>query len=465
MYGEVKGGSFMTIASIVERQKSYFYSGKTRGIDERKQQLRALYESIQRYESEIFAALKLDLNKSEHESYTTEIGYTLKEISFMIKNLSKWSKPKRVKTAMTHIGSKGKIIPEPYGVTLIIAPWNYPFQLAIAPLVGAIAAGNTVVLKPSELTPNVSKVLAKILTELFPSEFVAVMEGGAEVSTALLKEPFDYIFFTGSVGVGKIVMEAAAKQLTPLTLELGGKSPCIVHKDAKLDVTARRIVWGKFLNAGQTCVAPDYVYVHSSIKDQFIEEMRKAVHEQYGEKPLQNEKYVRIVSRRHFERLCSFLEDGQAVIGGNYDQDKLLIEPTVLTDVTWNDAVMEDEIFGPILPLLEYDHIEDVITTVQRHPKPLALYVFSEERDLQKQVTQSISYGGGCINDVVYHLATPYLPFGGVGQSGLGSYHGEQSFQAFSHYKSILSQSTTFDMKIRYSSTKSALKFIRKLLK
>ncbi|WP_280141369.1 MULTISPECIES: aldehyde dehydrogenase [unclassified Bacillus (in: firmicutes)] len=465
MYGEVKGGSFMTIASIVERQKSYFYSGKTREIDERKKQLRALYESIQRYESEIFEALKLDLNKSEHESYTTEIGYTLKEISFMIKNLSKWSKPKRVKTAMTHIGSKGKIIPEPYGVTLIIAPWNYPFQLAIAPLVGAIAAGNTVVLKPSELTPNVSRVLAKILTELFPSEFVAVMEGGAEVSTALLKEPFDYIFFTGSVGVGKIVMEAAAKQLTPLTLELGGKSPCIVHKDAKLDVTARRIVWGKFLNAGQTCVAPDYVYVHSSIKDQFIEEMRKAVHEQYGEKPLQNEKYVRIVSRRHFERLCSFLEDGQAVIGGNYDQDKLLIEPTVLTDVTWNDAVMEDEIFGPILPLLEYDHIEDVITTVQRHPKPLALYVFSEERDLQKQVTQSISYGGGCINDVVYHLATPYLPFGGVGQSGLGSYHGEQSFQAFSHYKSILSQSTTFDMKIRYSSTKSALKFIRKLLK
>ncbi|MDP7977709.1 aldehyde dehydrogenase [Bacillus multifaciens] len=455
----------MTIASIVERQKSYFYSGKTRGIEERKKQLRALYESIQSYESEIFEALKLDLNKSEHESYTTEIGYTLKEISFMIKNLSKWSKPKRVKTAMTHIGSTGRIIPEPYGVTLVIAPWNYPFQLAIAPLVGAIAAGNTVILKPSELTPNVSSVLAKMLTELFPPEFVAVIEGDAEVSTALLKEPFDYIFFTGSVGVGKIVMEAAAKQLTPLTLELGGKSPCIVHKDAKLDVTARRIVWGKFLNAGQTCVAPDYVYVHSSIKDQFIEEMRKAVHEQYGENPLQNEKYVRIVSRRHFERLCSFLGNGQAVLGGNYDPDKLLIEPTVLTDVTWDDAVMEDEIFGPILPLLEYENIEDVIATVQRHPKPLALYVFSEARDVQKQVTQSISYGGGCINDVVYHLATPYLPFGGVGQSGLGSYHGEQSFQTFSHYKSILSQSTAFDMKIRYSSTKSALKFIRKLLK
>lgn len=455
----------MTIASIIERQKSYFYSGKTRGIEERKKHLRALYEGIQRYESEIFEALKLDLNKSEHESYTTEIGYTLKEISFTLKNLSKWSKPKRVKTAMTHIGSTGKIIPEPYGVTLVIAPWNYPFQLAIAPLVGAIGAGNTVVLKPSELTPNVSSVITKMLMELFPPEFVTVVEGDAMVSTALLKEPFDYIFFTGSIGVGKIVMEAAAKHLTPLTLELGGKSPCIVHKDAKLDVTARRIVWGKFLNAGQTCVAPDYVYVHSSIKDQFIEEMRKAVHEQYGKKPLQNEAYVRIVSKRHFERLCSFLECGRAVVGGHSDQDKLLIEPTLLTDVTWNDAVMEEEIFGPILPVLEYEKIEDVIVTVQSQPKPLALYVFSESRGLQKQVTQSISYGGGCINDVVYHLATPYLPFGGVGQSGLGSYHGVQSFQTFSHYKSILSQSTVFDMKIRYSSTKSALKFIRKLLK
>ncbi|PEZ01620.1 aldehyde dehydrogenase family protein [Bacillus sp. AFS018417] len=455
----------MEIASIIERQKTHFYSGKTRAINERKKQLQALYTSIQRYESEIFQALKLDLNKSEHESYTTEIGYTLKEISFMTKNLSKWSKPRSAKTAMTHIGSKGKIIPEPYGVTLVIAPWNYPFQLALAPLIGALAAGNTVVLKPSELTPNVSKIIAKMLTELFPSELVAVVEGGVETSTALLKEPFDYIFFTGSVGVGKIVMEAAAKHLTPLTLELGGKSPCIVHKDAKLDVAARRIVWGKFLNAGQTCVAPDYVYVHSSIKEQFIEEMRKAVREQYGEQPLQNEKYVRIVSQRHFERLCSFLEDGKAVIGGNYDNDKLLIEPTVLTGVTWNHAVMEDEIFGPILPLLEYEHIEDVIATVQRHPKPLALYVFAEERDIQKQVTQSISYGGGCINDAVYHLATPYLPFGGVGPSGLGSYHGESSFQTFSHYKSILSQSTVFDMKIRYSSTKNALKFIRKLLK
>ncbi len=458
-------GECMSISSIVNKQKEYFYKGHTRSLETRKNNLKKLYEGIQRFEDEIFQALKLDLNKSVHESFTTEIGYVLKEISFQMKHISSWSKPKRVRTALTHFGSKGKVVPEPYGVTLIIAPWNYPFQLAIAPLVGALAAGNTVVLKPSELTPNVSKVLTRMLGELFPEELVSVVEGGAEESTALLKEPFDYIFFTGSVGIGKVVMEAAAKKLTPLTLELGGKSPCIVHKDAKLDVTARRIVWGKFLNAGQTCVAPDYMYVHSSVKEQLIEALRHEIAEQYGKDALQNDNYVRIVSERHFERLCTFLQDGKPVIGGNYTKETLHIEPTVLTNVTWQSAVMEDEIFGPILPIIEYDKIEEVIETIQHHPKPLALYVFSEDRKVQEKVTSNISYGGGCINDVVYHLATPYLPFGGVGSSGLGSYHGEQSFRTFSHYKSILSQSTAFDMKIRYSSTKSALKFIRKLLK
>lgn len=458
-------GECMSISSIVNKQKEYFYKGHTRSVETRKNNLKKLYDGIQRFEDEIFQALKLDLNKSVHESFTTEIGYVLKEISFQMKHISSWSKPKRVRTALTHFGSKGKVVPEPYGVTLIIAPWNYPFQLAIAPLVGALAAGNTVVLKPSELTPNVSKVLTRMLEELFPEELVSVVEGGAQESTALLKEPFDYIFFTGSVGVGKVVMEAAAKKLTPLTLELGGKSPCIVHKDAKLDVTARRIVWGKFLNAGQTCVAPDYMYVHSSVKEQLIEALRHEIAEQYGKDALQNDNYVRIVSERHFERLCTFLQDGKPVIGGNYTKETLHIEPTVLTNVTWQSAVMEDEIFGPILPIIEYDKIEEVIETIQHHPKPLALYVFSEDRKVQEKVSSNISYGGGCINDVVYHLATPYLPFGGVGSSGLGSYHGEQSFRTFSHYKSILSQSTAFDMKIRYSSTKSALKFIRKLLK
>lgn len=455
----------MSISSIVNKQKEYFYKGQTRSVEIRKSNLQKLYDGIQRFEDEIFQALKIDLNKSIHESFTTEIGYVLKEISFQMQHISSWSKPRRVRTALTHFGSKGKIVPEPYGVTLIIAPWNYPFQLAIAPLVGALAAGNTVILKPSELTPNVSKVLVKMLEELFTEELVAVVEGGVEESTALLKEPFDYIFFTGSVGVGKVVMEAAAKNLTPLTLELGGKSPCIVHKDAKLDVTARRIVWGKFLNAGQTCVAPDYMYVHSSVKEQLIKALRHEIAEQYGKDALQNDSYVRIVSERHFERLCTFLQDGNPVIGGNYKKETLHIEPTVLTNVTWQDSVMEDEIFGPILPILEYDKIEDVIETIQQRPKPLALYVFSEDKGVQEKVTRNISYGGGCINDVVYHLATPYLPFGGVGSSGLGGYHGKESFRTFSHYKSILSQSTAFDMKIRYSSTKSALKFIRKLLK
>lgn len=335
----------MSISSIVSRQKEYFLKGHTRSIEMRKNNLKRLYEGIQRFEEEIFQALKLDLNKSVHESFTTEVGYVLKEISFQLKHMSSWSKPKRVRTALTHFGSKGKVVPEPYGVTLIIAPWNYPFQLAIAPLVGALAAGNTIVLKPSELTPSVSKVLKRMLGELFPEELVAVVEGGVEESTSLLREPIDYIFFTGSVGVGKVVMEAAAKQLTPLTLELGGKSPCIVHKDAKIEMTARRIVWGKFLNAGQTCVAPDYMYVHSSVKEKLIEAMRHEITEQYSKEPLQNENYVRIVSERHFERLCRFLQDGQVVIGGNYKKDTLHIEPTVLADTTWQDAVMEDEIF------------------------------------------------------------------------------------------------------------------------
>lgn len=421
----------MSISSIVSRQKEYFLKGHTRSIEMRKNNLKKLYEGIQRFEEEIFQALKLDLNKSVHESFTTEVGYVLKEISFQLKHMSSWSKPKRVRTALTHFGSKGKVVPEPYGVTLIIAPWNYPFQLAIAPLVGALAAGNTIVLKPSELTPSVSKVLKRMLDELFPEELVAVVEGGVEESTSLLREPFDYIFFTGSVGVGKVVMEAAARQLTPLTLELGGKSPCIVHKDAKIEMTARRIVWGKFLNAGQTCVAPDYMYVHSSVKEKLIEALRHEITEQYSKEPLQNENYVRIVSERHFERLCRFLQDGQVVIGGNYKKDTLHIEPTVLADITWKDTVMEDEIFGPILPIIEYDNIEDVIGTIQQHPKPLALYVFSEDKEVQKKVTCNISYGGGCINDVVYHLATPYLPFGGVGSSGLGVIMGKKVFGLF----------------------------------
>lgn len=455
----------MDVAALVIRQKEYYNSGKTRSLETRRHHLRALYEGIRRHETDIFAALQADLNKSEVETYTTEIGYALKEISFLMKRLPALMKPQRVKTPITHAGSKGRIIPEPYGVTLIIAPWNYPFQLAIAPLVGAIAAGNTAVMKPSELTPNVSKVLARIIGELFHPDHIAVIEGGVEVSTELLKQPFDYIFFTGSVAVGKIVMEAAAKQLIPVTLELGGKSPCIVHEDAKLDVTARRIAWGKFINAGQTCVAPDYVYVHQNVKEKLLGELRKAIQEQFGARPLENKEFVRIVSERHFGRLASFLQDGTIVVGGKTDASRLVIEPTVLDHVSWDDAVMQEEIFGPILPVLTYSDLEDVVRTVNAHPKPLALYVFTENEQVQQTVVERISYGGGCVNDTLYHLASPYLPFGGVGESGTGSYHGEQSFRSFSHYKSVLYQSTKWDLKLRYSSSKRALKYIRKLLK
>jgi aldehyde dehydrogenase (NAD+) len=455
----------MSIPGLVEKQRAYFHSGKTRPLDVRLRHLDTLYTGIQRCEAEIFQALKEDLNKSELESYTTEIGYVLKEISFIKKHLASWMKPKRVKTAVTHIGTKGKIVPEPYGVTLIIAPWNYPFQLAIAPLIGAVAAGNTAIIKPSELTPNVSNLLAKLIGELFDEEHIAVVEGGKDTSTELLDQPFDYIFFTGSVPVGKIVMEAAAKRLIPVTLELGGKSPCIVHEDAKLEMAANRIVWGKFVNAGQTCVAPDYVYVHRKIKDEFLYYMEKAIQAQYGTKPLENENYVRIVSERHFERLVSFLQDGKAVIGGEADPSKLRIAPTLLDGVTWESPIMQEEIFGPILPILVYDDIEEVIKKVNDRPKALALYLFTESKEIETQIVGRISYGGGCINDTVYHLGTPFLPFGGVGESGIGNYHGEHSFKAFSHYKSVLYQSTTFDLKFRYGSTKNALKFIRKLLK
>jgi aldehyde dehydrogenase (NAD+) len=285
------------------------------------------------------------------------------------------------------------------------------------------------------------------------------------MSTELLKQPFDYIFFTGSVAVGKVVMEAAAKQLIPVTLELGGKSPCIVHEDARLDVTARRIAWGKFINAGQTCVAPDYVYVHQNVKEQLLRELQKAIQEQFGMRPLENKEFVRIVSERHFQRLASFLQDGTIVVGGETDASRLMIEPTVLDHISWDDAVMQEEIFGPILPVLTYSDLEDVVRTVNAHPKPLALYVFTESEQVQQNIVERISYGGGCVNDTMYHLASPYLPFGGVGESGTGSYHGEQSFRAFSHYKSVLYQSTKWDFKLRYSSSKRALKYIRKLLK
>ena len=455
----------MDSQSLRQQQELFFRSGKTKDIDFRLEALQKLRNSIKENETKIMEALKADLNKSDFESYTTEIGIVLEEIRFVMKNLRSWAQPQKVKTPVTHIGSSSYLYPEPYGVALIIAPWNYPFQLAIAPLIGALAAGNCAVIKPSELTPMTSEILEKLITEQFPSEYISVMQGGVETSQALLAEKFDYIFFTGSVQVGKIVMEAAAKHLTPVTLELGGKSPCIVHEDANIKLAAKRIAWGKFLNAGQTCVAPDYLYVHKQVKAEFLAYLEAAVNELYGETPLNNPNFTRIVSERHFQRLERYLKNGDVRAGGQINKKELKIAPTVLTNITWDDPVMQEEIFGPVLPVLEYDQLTEVIEGIQNHPNPLALYLFTENVQVQNQILGHISFGGGCINDTVYHLSSPYLPFGGVGSSGTGAYHGKESFDTFSHYKSILKQTTKFDIPFRYPNIKNGLKKIKYFLK
>ncbi|WNR42651.1 aldehyde dehydrogenase [Paenibacillus roseipurpureus] len=455
----------MTISQIMEQHKTYYYTGATRGLDFRLTQLKKLRQAIIEHEKEIIQALRMDLNKGEKEAYAFEIGIVYQEISHAIKHLKGWMKPKKVKSPQTHTGSRSYIIPEPLGTALIIAPWNYPFMLAIDPLVGAIAAGNTVVLKPSELAPAVSSELSNLLRKTFDPQYVAVVEGGLEESRMLLEQPFDKIFFTGSVAVGKVVMEAAAKRLTRVTLELGGKSPCIVHHDAQVKLAAQRIAFGKFSNAGQTCVAPDYVLVHRSVKDKLLDELKRTVVSFYGEKPLNDPDYGKIVSRRHYERLRAFLQDGTIAFGGASDDQKLQIEPTVLDQITWAMPVMQEEIFGPILPVLTYDSLDDVVTMVNARPKPLAFYVFSEDKKVQDTLLERVPFGGGCVNDTLMHFGSSHLPVGGVGESGMGSYHGEMSFQVFSHMKSILKMTTRFDLPFRYPSSKIGLKIIRMLTK
>ncbi|QOR67061.1 aldehyde dehydrogenase [Cytobacillus suaedae] len=452
-------------SEIYNKQRAFFRTNKTKEIDFRMKALEDLKAAVQKNEKQLIDSLKADLNKSEFDAYSTEIGFVLKEISFILSNLRPWAKPEKAKTPMTHIGSTSYIYSEPYGVALIIAPWNYPFQLSISPLIGAIAAGNCAILKPSEFTPKTSEVVAQLIKDTFPEEFVTVALGGIETSQALLKEKSDYIFFTGSVPVGKIIMEAASKNLTPITLELGGKSPCIIHKDANLKIAAKRVAWGKFTNAGQTCIAPDYLYLHKDSRDEFLTYFKDSIKELYGENSLNNENYTRIVSENHFKRLSSFLSNGETLLGGKVDTKKLLIEPTLLTNISWEDPVMQDEIFGPILPILEYSHLTEVIEGIHNHPKPLALYIFSESENVQQEVLSSVSFGGGCINDTIYHIANPYLPFGGVGPSGTGAYHGKGSFDTFSHKKSVLKQTTKFDIPLRYPNVKNGLKKIKLLLK
>lgn len=451
--------------TLLENQRNFYKTESTKDVAVRIKALENLRNVLKENEQGLMKAMKIDLNKSAFETYSSEIGIVLQEINFAIKHLKYWVKPKKVRTPLTHFGSKGYSYPSPYGVTLIIGPWNYPIQLTLTPLIGAIAAGNCAIVKPSELTPHTAEVLNNMISTAFPADYITIVEGDAEVTQSLLAMKFDYIFFTGSVPVGKIVMEAAAKHLTPVTLELGGKSPCIVHEDANIDLAAKRIAWGKYMNAGQTCVAPDYLYVHKKVKDQFVRALMHAVQDLYGEDPLKNEQYTHIVNQKHFERIKQYLAEGKIVYGGKSDTEHLLIEPTILEAVAWEDAVMQEEIFGPVLPILEYDQLSEVMDGIERNPNPLALYLFTRDKKVEEKIVQSVSFGGGCINDTVFHIITPYLPFGGVGSSGMGMYHGKSSFETFSHQKSILKQTTLFDNPFRYPNAKHGLEIIKFIMK
>jgi len=452
------------ISDRLKTQRAFFKTGATQSHAFRLSMLTFLRQAIEQHEEEIYDALEKDLNKGRLDTFTTEIGFVYGEISRMERTIRRMMTPRRVATPLLHFGSKSQLIHEPYGAVLVIAPWNYPFQLALSPVVGAIAAGNTITLKPSELTPNVSRVIASIFEKAFHPRFAAVVEGDAKVSEALLKEKFDYIFFTGSTRVGQIVLEAAAKHLTPVTLELGGKSPTIVHKDANLRLAAKRIAWGKWINAGQTCIAPDYLFVHESVREEFLGMLEEEAFKQYGN-GVGVSSYVRIVNEAHFDRLTSYLEDGDVLFGGNAERESLKIAPTVLADVEANSAVMQEEIFGPILPVLAYREIEEVIEFVNDRDKPLALYLFTENEAVEKQVMRRISFGGGCVNDTIMHVAQHNLPFGGVGASGMGSYHGKYSFETFSHKKGIVKTTTRFDLPFRYMRSDANGKLMRYLLK
>ena len=446
-------------------QKEYFQSGATLPLEFRLAQLRSLYRGIKRFEPQILEALRSDLGKSAEESYMSEIGMCLTEIRHTARHLREWSRPQRVPTPLMHFPGSSRIVREPRGVCLIIAPWNYPFLLAVGPMISAIAAGNCVTLKPSEYAPATAAVLEKMLDVCFEERFCRTVTGGAEVSAAETARPYDMIFFTGSTAVGRKVMAAAAQNLTPVVLELGGKSPCIVDETADLPVAAARIIWGKCLNSGQTCVAPDYVLVARSRKDALIREMQKAICRFYGEDPCENSAYPRIVNEQHFDRLAAMLPEDPAV-GGRVDRESLKIEPTLI-ETTLNDQspLMTEEIFGPLLPIVPYDNIHEALGYILSRPRPLALYLFSRNRKLQRRVVETIPFGGGCINDTISHITTPYLPFGGTGDSGMGAYHGRCGYETFTHAKSILSKPFRPDLPVRYPPLTGKLDLLHKILR
>ena len=445
------------IQSLLEKQRAYYRSGATIPVKFRVDQLRKLYETVKKHQNEINDALKSDLGKSHYEGFMCESGLVLTEISYMIKHTKKFAKRKTVATPLAQFHSHSYKQPVPYGNTLIMSPWNYPFLLTLDPLADAIATGNTAIVKPSAYSPETSKIVEKIIKECFSPEYVAVVTGGRAENQALLDQNFDFIFFTGSQAVGKEVLRRAAEHLTPVVLELGGKSPCIVDASANIKLAAKRIVWGKYLNCGQTCVAPDYILCESSVKDEFVKAVIAEIKKQYGDDPLKNKDYGKIINEKHFARLCGLIDENKVIIGGNANPDTCQIAPTVMDNVNYDDAVMGEEIFGPIMPILTFDDFDAVVDELKQKDKPLALYLFTSNKKHVKRVTTELSYGGGCINDVVIHLATSNMGFGGVGESGMGAYHGKDGFDAFSHYKSIVDKKTWLDLPMRYQPFKSKL--------
>ena len=438
------------IQEIIRKQRNYFYTGATLNIDFRITALKKLQTSIQSHQEQINAALKSDLGKSSFESYMCESGLVLSEITYILKHIHSFSKEKTVHTPLAQFHSRSYRKPSPYGVTLIMSPRNYPFLLTFDPLVDAIAAGNTAVLKPSAYSPATSNIICEIVRECFPEEYVAVVMGGRQENSCLLQEHFDYVFFTGSQAVGKEVMRHASEHLTPVTLELGGKSPCIVDKSANIKLAAKRIVFGKYLNCGQTCVAPDYIYCHREVKDELLKQIQKQIRKQFGKSPLDNKNYGKIINEKHFNRIQNLIDPAKVICGGNACPETLQIEPTVMDQVTFEDAVMQEEIFGPVMPVLTFDSIEEVIRKVNSMAHPLALYIFAQDKAICEKVTSECGFGGGCINDVIIHLATSEMAFGGFGESGMGSYHGQKGFETFSHYKSIVDKKTWIDLPMRY---------------
>ncbi|MDO4306242.1 MAG: aldehyde dehydrogenase [Eubacteriales bacterium] len=435
---------------IVSRQRKYFYTGATLDINQRLAALRRLKKSIQVHQEDIGRAIRADLGKSSFESYMCETGLVLSEISYMLRHTKAFAREKTVRTPLAQFHSRSYKKPSPYGVVLIMSPWNYPFLLTIEPLVDAIAAGNTAVLKPSAYSPHTSEVIRLIIQECFAEEYVAVVTGGRAENTCLLGEHFDYIFFTGSQAVGREVMKQAATHLTPVTLELGGKSPCIVDRTADVKLAARRIVFGKFLNCGQTCVAPDYIYCDREIKDALLAEIKKQIAKQFGTSPLFSEDYGKIINEKHFHRILGLMDPAKVVLGGKSSSDFLKIEPTVMDSVTFEDAVMQQEIFGPVLPVLTYQNLDEAIDKINSMAHPLALYLFTKDKQNIRRVTSQCGFGGGCINDTIIHLATSEMGFGGFGESGMGSYHGKEGFLTFSHSKSIVDKKLWLDLPMRY---------------